>query len=221
MKKTLIILIALLCFTITLTAQETEEKTEPVATEETQETKTTAAPKEKPPMYAGAAIGVDGHCGPYINHYFWSFAFEPHFGIYPFSKKNMGIETSLRLVTKNSFGPEEANGSYREAYTALLVRYIYEFKAFESNPSLNLYGIAGAGLAFRKFEWTVYGRGSDSYGTLERKDDEKETRTNLVFPLGVGLRYQIQDKLEAFAQAEFSAGILLGLNISAGINYKF
>ena len=133
----------------------------------------------------------------------------------------MGIETSLRLVTKNSFGPEEANGSYREAYTALLVRYIYEFKAFESNPSLNLYGIAGAGLAFREFEWTVYGRGSDSYGTLERKDDEKETRTNLVFPLGVGLRYQIKDKLEAFAQAEFNASILLGVNLSVGINYKF
>ena len=133
----------------------------------------------------------------------------------------MGIETSLRLVTKNSFGPEEANGSYREAYTALLVRYIYEFKAFESNPSLNLYGIAGTGLAFRKFEWTVYGREGGYYGTLVRKDDEKETRTNLVFPLGVGLRYALKDNLEAFAQAEFNAGILLGLNISAGINFKF
>ena len=221
MKKTLFILFALLGFTFTLTAQETEEKTEPVATEETLETKTTAAPKERPPMYAGAAMGVDGHCGPYINHYFWSFAFEPHFGIYPFSKKNMGIETSLRLVTKNSFGPEEAIGSYREAYTALLVRYIYEFKAFESNPSLNLYGIAGTGLAFRKFEWTVYGREGGYYGTLVRKDDEKETRTNLVFPLGVGLRYALKDNLEAFAQAEFNAGILLGLNISAGINFKF
>ncbi len=220
MKKTLIILIALLGFAFTLTAQETEEKTEPVATEETQETKTTAAPKERPPMYAGAAIGVDGHCGPYINHYFWSFAFEPHFGIYPFSKKNMGIETSLRLVTKNSFGPEEANGSYREAYTALLVRYIYEFKAFESNPSLNLYGIAGAGLAFRNFEWTVFGR-QGSLGTLTRLEDEKETRTNLVFPLGVGLRYELKENIEAFGQAEFNASILLGVNISAGINYKF
>ena len=220
MKKLLIILIALLGFTFTMAAQETEEKTEPVATEETQETKTTAAPKERPPMYAGAAIGVDGHCGPYINHYFWSFAFEPHFGIYPFEKKNMGIETSFRLVVKNHYGFEETSGSYRESYTALLVRYIYEFKAFESNPALNLYGIAGAGLAFRKFEWTVYGRAEDYYG-VERKDDEKETRTNLVFPLGVGLRYALKDNLEAFAQAEFNASILLGVNLSAGINYKF
>ena len=204
MKKILILLIAILGFTFTLAAQDA----------------TPAAPKERPPMYAGAAIGVDGHCGPYINHYFWSFAFEPHFGIYPFSKKNMGIETSLRLVTKNSFGPEEANGSYREAYTALLVRYIYEFKPFESNPALNLYGIAGAGLAFRNFEWTVFGR-QGSLGTLTRLEDEKETRTNLVFPLGVGLRYELKENIEAFGQAEFSAGILLGVNISAGINYKF
>lgn len=204
MKKLLIILIAILGFTFTLAAQDA----------------TPAAPKERPPMYAGAAIGVDGHCGPYINHYFWSFAFEPHFGIYPFSRKNMGIETSLRLVTKNSFGPEEANGSYREAYTALLVRYIYEFKPFESNPALNLYGIAGAGLAFRNFEWTVFGR-QGSLGTLTRLEDEKETRTNLVFPLGVGLRYGLKENIEAFGQAEFSAGILLGVNISAGINYKF
>lgn len=211
MKKILIILIALLGFAFTMAAQETEE---------TQETKTTAAPKERPPMYAGAAIGVDGHCGPYINHYFWALGFEPHFGIYPFAKKNMGIETSLRLVTRGSYGTEGAYDSYTEGYTALLVKYIYEFKPFESNPSLNLYGIAGTGLAFRRFVWTVYGR--DNYmGTRIRLEDETETRTNLVFPLGVGLRYAFKDNLEAFVQAEFNASILLGVNLSAGINYKF
>lgn len=220
MKKTLIILFTLLTFTFTLAAQEAEEKTETVATEETQETKVTAAPKERPPMYAGAAIGLDGHCGPYINHYFWAFGFEPHFGIYPFEKKNMGIETGLRLVTRTRYGTEGTNGSYTEGYTALLVKYLYEFKPFESNPSLNLYGIAGAGLAFRNFVWTVFGR-QGSLGTLTRLEDEKETRTNLVFPLGVGLRYQVKDKIELFAQAEFNASILLGVNLSAGINYKF
>ena len=179
-----------------------------------------SAPKEKPPMYAGAVVGIDGHCGPYINHYFWSLGFEPHFGIYPFEKKNMGLEVSFRLVTPNSFSHSSyaGNGTYDESYTALVVRYLYEFRAFEEVPELNIYAIAGAGLAFRRFDWLRYGRINENESGWYT---ERENHTSPTIPLGAGLRYQLQDNMEAVAQAEFGLGYLLGVNISAGLNYKF
>lgn len=88
MKKVLFLLVMLFS-AYALFAEENQS-------DEVQET---TASKEKPAMYAGAVVGVDGHCGPYINHYFWSLALEPHFGIYPFSKKNMGLEASFRFVS--------------------------------------------------------------------------------------------------------------------------
>ena len=180
-----------------------------------------SAPKELPPMYAGGVMGLDGHCGPYMNHYFWSFAFEPHFGIYPFAKKNMGIEASFRLVTKNEFNKGYSlKDYYTETYTALFVRYMYEFKAFEDVPKLNIYSIAGFGIAFRQFEWPAY-----SSSRADETGDgwylEKENRPIVTIPLGAGVRYQLQDHLEAVAQAEFGLSYLLGFNLSVGVNYKF
>lgn len=182
----------------------------------------TAAFAELPPMYAGGVLGLDGHCGPYINHYYWSFAFEPHFGIYPFEKKNMGIEASFRLATKNSSSHDGYiyNGTYTESYTALIVRYLYEFKAFEEVPKLNMYAIAGFGLAFRQYEWYYY----SSRRATETGDgwySDKENRPAVTIPLGAGVRYQIQDHIEAVAQAEFGLSYLLGCNLSVGVNYKF
>ena len=109
-----------------------------------------AATKGIPPMYAGAVLGFDGHCGPYINHYFGAFAFEPHFGIYPFNNENIGIEASFRFVTKNDYGYVDgmgSNGAYKESYAALFARCVYEFKVFEELPKLNIYAVAGVGLA--------------------------------------------------------------------------
>ena len=209
MKKVFIILFT--CFiSCAVFAQETEE---PISeTETVPVVKAVDVPKEIPPMYAGGVIGVDGHCGPYINHYFWSLGFEPHFGIYPFEKKNMGLEVSFRLAIPNSFN--QSYCSYTESYTALLVRYLYEFKPFEEVPGLNLYGIAGAGLAFRKFVWHYISRDGEPYDVIEPV-------TSLTIPLGVGLRYQMKDNMEATAQAEFGLSYMLGINISIGLNYKF
>ena len=182
----------------------------------------TAAFAERPPMYAGAVMGFDGHCGPYINHYFGSFAFEPHFGIYPFAKKNMGIEASFRFATKNDFnyGGYTGTGSYTESYTAFIVRYLYEFKAIEEIPKLNIYGIAGLGMAFRKFDWLCYSN-TRANETGNGWYTETEKRPCVTFPIGAGARYQIQDHIEAVAQAEFGLGYLLGFNLSVGVNYKF
>ena len=195
MKKLLILLIALLGFTFTLTAQESS---------------TFEVKKERMPMYIGASMGLDSY-SPCEFYRVSTFAIEPRFGFSPFKNKQMNIEINLRFATKSTNTVDK--NKFEDTNFGMSAKYLYNFKPIEKFPKLNFY--AGGGIGF------LVNHCTESFETVYAHKSKDIVIYKFQLPVCAGAKYQISNKLEGVAQMELGLGSMMEFSILAGINYKF
>ena len=160
------------------------------------------------PMYAGGLFGFDGYA--YDSANFGTIGIDAHFGFRPIDDlQNLAFEGGLKFVFEDKDKLED-DSTVEGSGIELITRAIYDFKPLSSMPELNFYVSGGIGIQFIQFRW------EGKYGSWAEGDE-----TFLSIPVGGGLKYKINDNLEALAHVELGLGKAFEFYLAVGINYKF